>query len=64
MLEWARDMSKNDKDLVFVLNPKIFIDAGADPSKIEGWVFDKVTVEDARGRKFDADKFLKPFDLR
>ena len=64
LLEWARDMSKNDKDLVFVLNPQPFIDAGADPSKVEGWAFGKVTVEDARGRKFDADKFLKPFDLR
>jgi hypothetical protein len=63
LLEWARDMSKNDKDLVFVLNPQVFIDAGADPSKVEGWAFGKVTVEDARGRKFDADKFLKAFDL-
>jgi hypothetical protein len=63
LLEWARDMSKNDKDLVFVLNPQAFIDAGTDPSKVEGWAFGKVTVEDARGRKFDADKFLKPFDL-
>ncbi|MDR1978374.1 MAG: hypothetical protein LBQ42_06540 [Synergistaceae bacterium] len=64
LLEWAKDMSKNDKDLVFVLNPQVFIDAGVDPSKVEGWVFDKVTVEDARGRKYDADKFLKPFDLK
>jgi hypothetical protein len=64
LLEWAKDMGKNDKDLVFVLNPQIFIDAGVDPAKVEGWAFGKVQVEDARGRKFDADKFLKPFDLR
>jgi hypothetical protein len=64
LLEWARDMTVNDKDLVFVLNPQVFIDAGADPAKVEGWSFGKVTVEDARGRKFDADKFLKPFDLK
>jgi hypothetical protein len=64
LLEWARDMSKNDKDLVFVLNPKVFIDAGTDPARVEGWAFGKVTVEDSRGRKSEADKFLKPFNLR
>ncbi|MDR1943310.1 MAG: hypothetical protein LBQ19_00655 [Synergistaceae bacterium] len=64
LLEWAKDMSKNDKDLVFVLDPKIFIDAGVDPAKVEGWVYDKVPLEDAKGRKFEAEKFLKPFDLK
>jgi hypothetical protein len=57
-------MSKNDKDLVFVLDPKIFLDAGVDPAKVEGWVYAKVPLEDARGRKFEAEKFLKPFDLK
>jgi hypothetical protein len=64
VFEWAKDMAKNDKDIVFVVDPKIFIDAGADPSKIEGWTYAKVPLEDARGRKFEAYKFLKPFDLR
>jgi hypothetical protein len=64
LVEWAKDMTKNDKDLVFVVNPKIFIEAGVDPSKVSGWTFTKVPVEDANGRKFDADKFLKPFDLK
>ncbi|MDR3230246.1 MAG: hypothetical protein LBT65_02305 [Synergistaceae bacterium] len=64
LLEWAKDMSKNDKDLVFVLDPKILIDAGVDPAKVEGWTFARVPLEDARGRKFEADKFLKPFDLK
>ncbi|MDR2779906.1 MAG: hypothetical protein LBB28_02145, partial [Synergistaceae bacterium] len=31
LFEWAKDMSKNDKDIVFVLDPKIFIEAGVDP---------------------------------
>jgi poly-D-alanine transfer protein DltD len=57
-------MNTNDKDIVFVLNPQAFIEAGVDPSKVEGWVFGKVPVEDANGRKFDADKFLKPFNLK
>jgi hypothetical protein len=64
LFEWAKDLSTNDKDIVFVLNPDIFLKAGANPSKVEGWAFAKVPVEDARGRKFDADKFLKPFDLK
>jgi hypothetical protein len=64
LIEWAKDMSKNDKDLVFVLDPKVFIDAGVDPDKVEGWTYAKVPLEDARGKKFEAEKFLKPFDLK
>jgi hypothetical protein len=64
MFEWAKDLDKNDKDIVFVLNPQVFLDAGVDPTKVEGWVFAKVPVEDARGRKIEADKFLKPFNLK
>ena len=64
LFEWAKEMSKNDKDIVFVVDPKILIDAGVDPAKVEGWVYDKVPLEDARGRKFEAEKFLRPFDLR
>ncbi|MDR2179314.1 MAG: hypothetical protein LBP21_03305 [Synergistaceae bacterium] len=64
IVEWAKDMSKNDKDLVFVLDPKIFLDAGVDPGKVEGWAYAKVPLEDARGRQYEAEKFLKPFDLK
>jgi hypothetical protein len=64
VFEWAKDMGKNDKDIVFVLDPKVFIDAGVDPSKVEGWAYAKVPLEDARGRKFEAEKFLKPFNLK
>ncbi|MDR1412070.1 MAG: hypothetical protein LBI91_07680 [Spirochaetaceae bacterium] len=63
LFEWAKDMGKNDKDIVFVLNPGPFIAAGADPAKIEGWVFAKVPVDDENGRPAEADKILKPFDL-
>jgi hypothetical protein len=64
LLEWAKDMSKNDKDLVFVVDPKILVDAGVEPTKVKGWVYDKVPLEDARGRKFEAEKFLKAFNLK
>jgi hypothetical protein len=63
LFEWAKDMSTNDKDLVFVLNPEPFISAGVDPSKIDGWVFAKVTVDDANGKPIDVDKILKLFNL-
>jgi hypothetical protein len=63
LFEWAKDMSANDKDIVFVLNPKPFIAAGVDPNSIEGWAFAKVTVDDANGKPVEVDKLLKPFDL-
>jgi hypothetical protein len=63
LFEWAKDMTVNDKDLVFVLNPEPFIDAGVDPNRIEGWVFTKVTVDDENGKPLEVDKILKPFDL-
>lgn len=61
--EWAKDMSKNDKDIVFVLDPKVFIDAGTDPAKVEGWAFAKVEVTDEKGNEIQVDKLLKPFNL-
>jgi len=64
MFEWAKDMSKNDKDIVFVLNPQPFIDAGVDPAKVEGWVFGKVKVKNDKGKMVEVDKLLKPFDLK
>lgn len=63
VFEWAKDMKKNDKDIVFALNPQIFIDAGVDTGKIDGWIFAKVTTMDSRGKKIQVDKLLKPFNL-
>jgi hypothetical protein len=63
MFEWAKDMTTNDKDIVFVLNPDIFINAGVDTSKVEGWVFAQVETMDDNGKKITVDKFLKPFEL-
>jgi hypothetical protein len=63
MFEWAKDMSTNDKDIVFVLNPEPFINAGVDPSKVEGWAFAKVEVMDEAGKPIEVDKLLKPFEL-
>jgi len=62
MFEWAKDLSTNDKDIVFVLNPEPFLAAGVDPNDVEGWVFAKVPV-DVDGKPAEVDKLLKPFDL-
>lgn len=63
IFEWAKDMTKNDKDIVYVLNPQPFIDAGVDPRNVEGWIFAKVETMDEKGRTVEVDKFLKPFEL-
>jgi len=61
--EWAKDMTANDKDIVFVLDPKVFTDAGVDPERVEGWIFAKVETMDKSGRIIEVEKLLKPFNL-
>lgn len=61
--EWAKDMSVNDKDIVFVLDPKILIDAGVIPENVNGWVYATVKMKDSKGRTVEVKKFLKPFNL-
>ncbi|MDR2158499.1 MAG: hypothetical protein LBP23_00355 [Treponema sp.] len=56
LFEWA-------KDTVFVLDPAPLIAAGADPARIDGWTFAKVTVDDENGRPVQVDKVLRAFDL-
>ena len=65
LLEWARDSIANSLDLVFVLDPEVFLRAGVDKDKVDGWVFGSVIIHDAAsGRKVEVPKFLKPFNLR
>jgi hypothetical protein len=64
MLEWAKDLSTNDKDLVFVLDPAPFVAAGVDPAKIQGWTFAKVETKDDSGKAVTVDKLLRPYDLK
>lgn len=64
MFEWANNMSKNDKDIVFVLDPNMFVEAGVNPEEIEGWVYAKVEIMDKSGKMKEVDKLLKPFDLK
>jgi len=64
VFEFAKDMTKNDKDIVFILNPQVFIDAGVDPEKVDGWVYDKIKAMESNGRTYEVYKFLKPFNLK
>jgi len=62
--EWAKDLSANDKDIVFILDPQQFIDAGVDVENIEGWVYGTVKVMDENDNEIEVQKLLKPFNLK
>jgi hypothetical protein len=64
MLEWAKDLSKNDKDLVFVLDPAPFVAAGVDPAKIAGWAYAKIETKDEAGKAIQVDKLLRAYDIK
>jgi len=64
MFEWAKDLAKNDKDIVFVLDPGPFLKAGLDPAKLSGWIHGKVTVKDEKGKSVQVDKLLRPYNLK
>lgn len=63
MFEWANDMSKNDMDMVFALNPEPLIEAGVDPLKIEGWEYTKVEQMDENGKMIEVDRFVRAYNL-
>ncbi|MDR0381521.1 MAG: hypothetical protein LBH86_05965 [Oscillospiraceae bacterium] len=63
MFEWARDMTANDKDIVFVLDPEVFRRAGVDVGTVEGWTLATVETMDEAGRPVEVEKLLKPFDI-
>lgn len=63
MVEWAKDLGTNSKDLVFILAPEPLVAAGLDPAKLAGWVFAPVEVKDASGKAIQVEKLLRPFEL-
>ena len=65
LLEWASDPATNSLDLVFVLDPEMFLKAGADINAIAGWSYGTIIIHDpATGRKTEVAKLLKAFDLQ
>jgi hypothetical protein len=51
MVEWAADTASNDKDLVFVIDPVPFIEAGLETDKLDNWIYGAVTVMDKKTKK-------------
>lgn len=60
---WAKDLSINERDIVFHLNPQPLIDAGVDPNVIDGWTFTKVETH-VDHKLVQADKIIKTFNLQ
>ena len=58
--EFAKDYTKNDKDIVFVIAAKPLRDLGVDVQKVEGWAFK--TMQDESGK--NVDLLLKPYNLK
>lgn len=58
--EFAKDYTKNDKDIVFAIAAKPLRDFGVDVQKVAGWTFK--TMQDESGK--NVDLLLKPFNLK
>ena len=58
--EFAKDYTKNDKDIVFAIAAKPLRDLGVDVQKINGWAFK--TMQDESGK--NVDLLLKPYNLK
>lgn len=58
--EWAKDLKSNDKDVVFVLHPQPFIDAGLTPENLKNWIYAKVKIKDDKGKPKEVYRLLKP----
>ncbi|MGE5456273.1 MAG: hypothetical protein ACM3O4_04130 [Ignavibacteriales bacterium] len=57
--EYAKNMVTNDKDVVIVLNPEVFIKAGVDVNNLDDYKY--IDVEMDNGQK--VKKLVKVFDL-
>lgn len=58
--EFAKDYTKNDKDVVFAIAAKPLRDLGVDVQRVNGWTFK--TMQDESGK--NVDLLLKPYDLK
>lgn len=64
MFEWAKDINTNDLDMVFVLDPEVFEEAGTDLDAIQGWIYGEVMGMNDKGKMYKVHKLLKPFDVK
>jgi predicted transcriptional regulator len=56
-------MGTNDKDIVFVLDPAVFIEGRSRTPKRSRWLYAKVKTMDGSGRPIEIYKFLKPYNI-
>jgi hypothetical protein len=61
---WAKEIKTNKMDLLFILNPQPFVDAGVDIAKIKEWTFTKMPTTDKNGKSVQVDIFLKGFNVK
>lgn len=59
LFEYAKNINDSDKDIVIALNPEIFINMGVDVSKLDGYVYTDVKMDNGQVVK----KLLKVFNL-
>jgi len=57
-------MQNNDSDIQFLLNPKMLIEAGVNPTKVTGWEYKKTKVKDSNSNEIEIYKFIKSFNLK
>ncbi len=60
---WAKNINTNERDVVFVLNPAPFIDAGLNPESLEGWKFARVKIME-NAKTIEVDKLLKVYNIK
>ncbi|MDR3263672.1 MAG: hypothetical protein LBT30_05110 [Clostridiales bacterium] len=60
--EWAQHLDKNDKDMVFLLNPMPFIEAGLITEQLENWVYTKLKMM-KDGKEYEAFMLVRFYDL-
>ena len=56
---WAKDWRTNTRGMTFVINPEPFVQAGLDPTAIEGWSLASITLDHGRGET--VERLLKVY---
>ncbi|MDR0307432.1 MAG: hypothetical protein LBI42_11425 [Chitinispirillales bacterium] len=69
--KWTKDLDKQIADdgtevhdLCFVLNPSVFVDAGADIENIDGWVYRETMTVDEKGKMVYLMRLVRQNQLR
>ena len=61
--EWAKDMRSNEMDIVFTLDPQLFVDTDTDLTKIQGWEL-KIIHTHSQMTMIETEKLVKSFNIK